>query len=293
MKVLITGSNGQLARDLIDNSPENFDIHPMTRSELDITDAKKVNNVIDRVKPDIVINTAAYTAVDECEINKDTAWEVNCTGTGNLVSAIINSDTKLVHYSTDYVFGGSANRPYRVDDETRPLSVYGKSKLAGEKLIREKLNKENAIIIRSGWIYSAHSTNFFKKIMQLMKSRPAISVINDQTGTPTWSKSLALASWKLIAKGNDRIIYHYSDGGYCTWYDFAVQIYKELVNRKIINHKVDITPVSSKEFNALAQRPHYSVLDSQLLQDEIEYIPDSWEVSLNKMLDLYPELASS
>ncbi len=285
MKVLITGANGQVARDLIATAPPGMDIQAFSKSDLDITNAENLISIVSSSRPDIFINTAAYTAVDDCESNIDTAWAVNCDSLNNIVSAVNQTGARLLQYSTDYIFDGTSNIPYKPDDNPNPLSVYGNSKLAGEKIIKQKL-KTGGLIIRTGWIYSAHGNNFVNTMLRLLESRDSINVVNDQVGTPTWSRSLAQASWQLLARNNGITTYHYSDSGSCNWYEFARVIKSYALGGKILSKAAEICPTTSEKYNAPAKRPKYSVLDCHETWNTLGYIPDDWKVALSKMIDL-------
>ena len=253
MKILITGSNGMLGHDLINALKERHDLIPTTSKTLDITDKKQTIDYIRDKKPDIVINSAAYTDVDGCEENQDLAYSVNGEGVRNLALACRDIDCPLVHISTDYVFDGSATEPIREDGEIGPISVYGKSKLEGEEAIQEILDKY--FIIRTAWLYGINGRNFPKTMLELAENHPEITVVYDEVGTPTYTPDLAEGISQLIETYYYGI-YHLTNSGSCSWCEFARYIFE------IAGKDVKVIPVTASEFARPAPRPSYSVLDN-------------------------------
>ena len=253
MKILITGSNGMLGHDLINALKERHDLIPTTSKTLDITDKKQTIDFIRDKKPDIVINSAAYTDVDGCEENQDLAYSVNGDGVRNLALACRDIDCPLVHISTDYVFDGSATEPIREDGEIGPISVYGKSKLEGEEAIQEILDKY--FIIRTAWLYGINGRNFPKTMLELAENHPEITVVYDEVGTPTYTPDLAEGISRLI-ETDYYGIYHLTNSGSCSWCEFARYIFE------IAGRDVKVIPVTASEFARPAPRPSYSVLDN-------------------------------
>ena len=253
MKILITGSNGMLGHDLINALKERHDLIPTTSKTLDITDKKQTIDYIRDKKPDIVINSAAYTDVDGCEENRELAYSVNGEGVRNLALACRDIDCPLVHISTDYVFDGSATEPIREDGEIGPLSVYGKSKLEGEEAIQEILDKY--FIIRTAWLYGINGRNFPKTMLELAENHPEITVVYDEVGTPTYTPDLAEGISRLI-ETDYYGIYHLTNSGSCSWCEFAKYIFE------IAGRDVKVIPVTASEFARPAPRPSYSVLDN-------------------------------
>ena len=253
MKILITGSNGMLGHDLINALKERHDLIPTTSKTLDITDKKQTIDYIRDNKPDIVINSAAYTDVDGCEENRELAYSVNGEGVRNLALACRDIDCPLVHISTDYVFDGSATEPIREDGEIGPISVYGKSKLEGEKAIQEILDKY--FIIRTAWLYGINGRNFPKTMLELAENHPEITVVYDEVGTPTYTPDLAEGISRLI-ETDYYGIYHLTNSGSCSWCEFARYIFE------IAGRDVKVIPVTASEFARPAPRPSYSVLDN-------------------------------
>lgn len=253
MKILITGSNGMLGHDLINVLQEKHDLIPTTSKTLDITDKRQTIDYICDKKPDIVINSAAYTDVDGCEENEDLARSVNGEGVRNLALACREIDCPLVHISTDYVFDGSATEPIREDGDIGPISVYGKSKLEGEEAIQEILEKY--FIIRTAWLYGTNGRNFPRTMLELAESHPEITVVYDEVGTPTYTPDLAEGISQLI-ETDYYGIYHLTNSGSCSWCEFARYIFE------IAGKDVKVIPVTASEFARPAPRPSYSVLDN-------------------------------
>jgi dTDP-4-dehydrorhamnose reductase len=242
-----------LGHDLINALKERHDLIPTTSKTLDITDKKQTIDYIRDKKPDIVINSAAYTDVDGCEENRELAYSVNGEGVRNLALACRDIDCPLVHISTDYVFDGSATEPIREDGEIGPISVYGKSKLEGEEAIQEILDKY--FIIRTAWLYGINGRNFPKTMLELAENHPEITVVYDEVGTPTYTPDLAEGISQLI-ETDYYGIYHLTNSGSCSWCEFARYIFE------IAGKDVKVIPVTASEFARPAPRPSYSVLDN-------------------------------
>ena len=253
MKILITGSNGMLGHDLTD-ALENHELILTTSKTLDITDKDHTIDFICDVKPDIVINSAAYTDVDGCEENPDLAYAVNGEGVRNLALACKEVDCPLVHISTDYVFDGSATEPIAEDGEIGPISVYGKSKLEGEKAIQEILDEY--FIVRTAWLYGVNGRNFPRTMLELAENHSEITVVYDEVGTPTYTPDLAYGISELI-KTDYYGIYHLTNSGSCSWCEFARYIFE------VAGKDVNVIPVTASEFARPAPRPSYSVLENR------------------------------
>ncbi len=254
MKILIIGSNGMLGHDLVDVLDENHDLILTTSKILDITDKQKTIDFIVDNKPDIVINSAAYTDVDGCEENQDLAFSVNGEGVRNLALGCSEVDCPLVHVSTDYVFNGENTRPWVEDDEIGPISVYGKSKLKGEEAILEILDK--FFIIRTAWLYGYNGKNFPKTMLELAENHSEITVVYDEVGSPTYTPDLAEAISKLI-ETDYYGIYHITNSESCSWCEFAKYIFE------VAGKDVKVIPVTASEFARAAPRPSYSVLENK------------------------------
>ena len=254
MKILITGSNGMLGHDLSEALSDNHELLLTTSKTLDITDERQVMDAICNEKPDIVINSAAYTNVDGCEENPDLAYDVNGKGVENLALACRKIDCALVHISTDYVFDGSATQPIPEDGEIGPISVYGKSKLKGEEAILEILDKY--FIVRTAWLYGINGGNFPKTMLELAKDHSELTVVYDEVGTPTYTSDLADAIAELI-ETDYYGIYHLTNSGSCSWCEFSRYIFE------IAGVDVKVIPVTAAEFARPAPRPSYSVLENR------------------------------
>lgn len=254
MKILITGSNGMLGHDLQKVLESKHELVLTTSKTLDITDKQHTIDFICEVNPDVVINSAAYTDVDGCETNQDTAYAVNGEGVRNLALACKEVDCPLVHVSTDYVFDGTAREPIKEDGEIGPISVYGKSKLKGEKAILEILDKY--FIVRTAWLYGINGKNFPKTMLELSKNHDEITVVYDEVGTPTYTPDLAYGISQLI-ETDFYGIYHLTNSGSCSWCEFARYIFE------VADADVKVVPVTASEFARPAPRPSYSVLDNK------------------------------
>lgn len=257
MKILITGANGMLAK-AVKNELKNEELICTDVTELDITNLEMVKDAVNNIKPDYIINCAAYTAVDKAEEQEELAYKINAIGPKNLAIAAKQNDAILVHISTDYVFGGDkpVEQDYSEDDEKKPQAVYGTTKLVGEKFIEE--NCSNYYIFRTAWLYG-EGNNFVRTMINLAKDRDEVSVVNDQHGSPTYAVDLASMVHQAIEKKIPFGVYNATNIGYTTWYDFTKKIY-ELKN---INCKVN--PVTSEEFVRPAKRP----LNSQMSKDKL------------------------
>ncbi|WP_405224961.1 dTDP-4-dehydrorhamnose reductase [Dokdonia sp. Asnod1-B02] len=280
-KIVVTGALGQLGMALLEQSKYHKDFYYvfLSRKDFDITSRDNISSVFDTHQPDVVINTAAYTAVDAAEDDKDQAFLINETAVGYLAEECKKRDCALIHVSTDYVFDGNKSTAYVESDKPNPQTVYGASKLGGELLI-EASNITKYAIIRTSWVYSVYGHNFVKTMLRLGQERNQLSVVNDQLGCPTWANDLADAIL-TVARGlkeDNSGVYHFSNKGSITWYDFAKAIFK--------NSQIDvlITPVTSDLFPTKAKRPENSVLDTYKIEKQFQvYIPE-WGSSLQKML---------
>lgn len=257
MKVLITGAEGQLGRALALSAPSNWTIAGLSRKQLDITDANAVSIVINNLQPELIINAAAYTAVDRAEQEPDLAQRINADAVAYLATAVQGTGGRLVHISTDFVFDGMGSRPYRPDDEPAPLSAYGRSKLEGERIA---LRYPGNLIIRTAWVYGVLGVNFVKTMLRLMREEDQLRVVADQIGTPTYVNALARTTWDL-ARADAEGIFHVTDAGVASWYDFAVAIQAEALHAGLLERAIPITPIASSDYPTPARRPFYGVLD--------------------------------
>ena len=278
--ILVTGANGQLGKEFraIALHQPGFEFAFVTKEELPIHEFEKVREYFAAHKPAFCINCAAYTAVDKAESEKDMAYLVNAESVSVLAEVSKQYGTSFVHVSTDYVFKGDSPQPYREDAETGPISVYGSSKLKGESLSLEK--NPDSIIIRTAWVYSEFGNNFVKTMIRLMKERKELNVVNDQIGAPTYAADLAKAIMTIIKSNKWQPgIYHYSDSGKISWYDFAVAI------KELTGSECKLNPIPTSQYPTPAKRPAFSLLDTSKIRNAYGInIPD-WKTSLTKCLD--------
>lgn len=272
---------GQLGFELKRTAPANIVLFAPTEADLDITSRDSVFACIEKEKPAVIINCAAYTAVDKAESEIEKAYAVNQTGPRYLAEAARQHNALLAHISTDFIFDGSQGRPYGIADRPNPLSVYGKSKLAGEN---EVMNSgAEALVVRTAWLYSAHGNNFVKTMLRLMKEREGIGVVTDQIGTPTWANSLARVIWQLLDH-NVCGLFHWSDAGVASWYDFAVAIQEEAHALGLLQKQIPIKAIATADYPLPATRPGFSVLDKTATCRSIGRQPDHWRANLRQML---------
>ncbi|WP_138380602.1 dTDP-4-dehydrorhamnose reductase [Luteithermobacter gelatinilyticus] len=283
MKVMITGARGQLGRELADTAPQNIDIKSCARQDLDITDSKSVVQWVKDFCPDVIINAAAYTAVDKAEKEKEQAFAINQDGVRNLAVAANIIGAKLLHISTDFVFNGQRSEPYTVEALPDPLNVYGASKLAGENILREVMPGRH-VIVRTSWVYSSYGHNFVKTMLRLMKEREKLSVVADQIGGPTWAKGLARFLWEIAKRNNFSGTLHWSDAGVASWYDFAIAIFEEAKTKNMLTRDILISPVPSTAYPTPAKRPNFSVLDKMLSWEIFDVKAVHWRENLRLML---------
>lgn len=288
IKILITGAEGQLGRSLKKNiDPQIGDFLFVSRSEFDLCDTNSIRSVLSSYKPEYIINCAAYTAVDKAEEDRAKAFEVNHQGVINLIQESESINSKIIHISTDYVFNGNASIPYKENDTIDPRSVYGLSKAAGEKALQE-LASSRSIIIRTSWLYSEFGHNFLKTILRLATEKEAISVVDDQFGTPTYAGDLANAVLLLIEKEiafeQETMILHFSNSGQCNWFEFA----KEIVRISALD--CTVSPIPSTAFKTLAKRPQFSVLDSAKIQSLLDFEIRNWKEALKECMTSFKQI---
>ena len=279
---LVTGAGGQLGRELVLTAPAGTDCAALDRQGLDIGDAAAIGRALDAHEPQVVINAAAYTAVDRAEAEADAAEAINGTAPGLLAAACAERGVRLLHVSTDFVFDGRASSPYAPEAEAAPLGAYGRSKLAGEAAVRAAL--PDAIVLRTGWVYSRHGGNFVKTMLRLMGEREELTVVADQVGTPTWARGLALALWSFAERPALAGTYHFSDAGVASWYDFAVAIGEEALALGLLPRLPRILPVPTAAYPTPARRPAYSVLDKGATWRDLAIDGVHWRRQLRLML---------
>jgi dTDP-4-dehydrorhamnose reductase len=280
MKILVTGSKGQLGKSLLARQPDDVTIVGVDRDEVDIAEADEVAALVKHEKPDLIVNAAAYTAVDRAESEEHDARRVNVFGARNLAA----TGVRLIHVSTDFVFDGEAREPYEPEHDTNPLSVYGRSKRDGEIAVRELL-PEDSIILRTAWLYSEYGGNFVETMLRLMRSRDEIRVVNDQVGSPTWARSLADVILAIAASAWRPGTYHWTDGGQCSWYDFACAIHNEALHLGSLEKAIAIRAIPSTEYPVPAARPSYSVLDCSSTIADFDVAQTPWRDNLRNMLE--------
>jgi len=283
MKIVIAGAGGQVGRVLLSSVPDGVRAVGLTRAELDIGDRSAASAIIRSHRPDLIICAGAHTAVDRAESEPDRAALVNTEGPRNLALAAAEVGARLLHISTDFVFDGRASTAYRPDSETHPLSVYGRTKLAGEQEI-QKLLPDNAVIVRTSWVYSAEGNNFLRTMLRVMSTKGHVRVVADQIGTPTAATSLAHALWAIAARPDLKGVYHWTDAGVASWYDFAVAIAEEATALSLLAGDVRVDPIVTDEYPTAARRPAFSVLDSRTLREALALTPRHWRSHLRDVL---------
>jgi dTDP-4-dehydrorhamnose reductase len=279
-KILVTGSNGQLGKEIKNAAASypQFEFLFLAKEDLPIHHSDKARDVFNRYQPQYVINCAAYTAVDKAEQEKELAFEVNGKAAGLLAALCQEKNARLIHISTDYVFDGRSTVPYREDDPPNPQSVYGASKLEGERLVLK--NNPGTIIIRTSWVYSAFGKNFVKTMLRLLQEKEEISVVNDQLGSPTYAADLAAVILFIIASQQwQEGIYHFSNAGVISWYDFAGYI------KELTGSTCKINPVPTSQYPTAAKRPAYSVLDTTRIRQVYAIRLKEWQDSVAECVE--------
>jgi dTDP-4-dehydrorhamnose reductase len=284
MKILITGSHGQLGSDCAGLLSHRHDVFAPDEKDLDIVNLDTVLYIVSGFSPDILLNCAAFTNVDACETEREQAWRVNVDGPENLAVAAKEYGVKLIHVSTDYVFNGKKKvpEPYVEDDETAPLSYYGSTKLESEHAVQRE--NDNHIIIRTSWVYGMNGHNFLKTMLRLAltNSKQEIKVVNDQFGSPTWAYSLAQQIEKLM-EDDRRGIYHASAEGYCTWFELASYFLEKM------GVENPVVPCMTKDYPTPAVRPMNSILENRRLKNEEISVLPFWRDGLDKFVDKFRE----
>ena len=279
-RIVVTGKNGQLASELREalTNNESFECHFLGRNEIPLEQVHILQDILAMYQPDIIIHTAAYTAVDQAEDEREKANTINHLATEQIAEYCTVHKAQMVYISTDYVFDGTLNQPVNEKTETNPINVYGQTKYLGEKAVRHFA--PNSVIIRTSWVYSIFGNNFVKTMLKLMDEKTELQVVADQSGLPTYAKDLADCIVQIVAAEEWHPgVYHFANTGEgITWYDFACAI------RDLAKKNVDVKAVSSDEFVRKAKRPQYSVLDSSKIQNTFEWHVPNWKESLEKML---------
>lgn len=260
MKILVTGAKGMLGTDLIKVLEDKFDVVGVDVDDFDITDRTRVIESLAKINPDLVVHSAAYTNVDDCEEHRELAYRVNGDGAGYIAEACREVKAKMVFISTDFVFNGQKKAPYLETDQPAPLGVYGKSKLEGEKKVQQLL--DNYLIVRTAWLFGKNGHNFVKTIIKATEEREILRVVDDQVGSPTYTLDLAKAIRILIEK-DLKGIFNVTNSGFCSWYEFACEIIKIAEIKK-----VKVITITSKELNRPAERPSFSILDKAKFEQQ-------------------------
>lgn len=287
MKILVTGANGQLGYALQKSSHIFADccaleLVTLARAELDLSQVGRIESVLNDFLPDIIINAAAYTAVDKAETETELAQIINADAVKQIAIWCQKHRKILIHVSTDFVFDGKKSSPYDIADETNPLCIYGKTKQQGEAFALSEC--ENAYVVRTGWVYGEHGANFVKTILRLASERESLGIVADQIGTPTYALHLAQMIWQLLLQKPQQKLWHFSDAGAASWYDFAVAIVNEAEVIGLLNRKPIIKPITTLDYPTPAHRPAFSVLDKQNTWRDLNITPVHWQAALIKML---------
>lgn len=276
MKVLITGASGQLGRALVRQAPHGARLLAPLRGELDIARPESVPRML-AMAPEVIVNAAAYTAVDKAESEPEAAYAVNATGAEHVARAARELGCRLVHLSTDFVFDGKQGRPYAAESEPNPLNAYGASKLAGEQAVRSC--KPDALVLRTAWLYAETGANFVHSMLRLMRTREALHVVDDQIGTPTAVTGLAGCIWRAIEVRLSGL-HHWTDAGVASWYDFAVAIQQTALPLGLLDRCAAVLPVPSTAYPTPARRPPFSVLDKTATWHALGLTAPHWRIAL-------------
>jgi dTDP-4-dehydrorhamnose reductase len=281
-RALVLGAGGQLGCALVEAAPAHISVTGLTRAECDIANREAVSGCLNQLDPQVVINAAAYTAVDDAEDNPELAFATNADGPGYVAAACARAGVRLLHVSTDFVFDGGADSPYPTDATPVPLGVYGDSKLHGED--RVQASGADHAILRTSWVYAATGRNFVLTMLRLMQERPVVRVVNDQIGAPTMAAGLAGICWSLALHGEAHGIFHWSDAGEITWYDFACGIRDDALSLGLLTEPVTVEPITTAAFPTKAKRPPYSVLDARDTAAALGVAQRPWREALRDML---------
>jgi dTDP-4-dehydrorhamnose reductase len=279
MRVLITGANGQLGGALQRLAPAWAEINAIDVDDCDLTDVPMLRARLTVEAPDLILNAAAYTAVDKAEGDENLARAINADAVAAMVEAMAETGGKVVHVSTDYVFDGTASSPYVPDAPRNPQSAYGRTKAEGEDHLRPV-----DVLVRTAWVYEAGGANFVRTMIRLMKERDELGVVSDQIGAPTWATGLARTIWGLVEKQASGT-FHHSDAGVASWYDFAVAIGEEALARRLIARIPRIRPITTADYPTPANRPAFSLLDCRATREALGEEPVHWRTNLRLMLD--------
>ena len=284
MNVLITGASGQVGGALRALAPRNATVRALSHHELDISDAIAVRQAVEQFRPAVIINAGAYTAVDLAESHPEQAHAVNALGPRHLaLAAAALNGCRLLHVSTDYVFDGASATPYTIADAPHPLSVYGRTKLLGEQHLLE-LMPLRAAIVRTAWVYAPQGKNFVLTMLRLMRERGAVRVVADQRGCPTAARSVATVLWRLAELPESHGVFHWTDAGIISWYDFAVAIAEEALAQQLLPKPPQITPITTAEYPTAAPRPRCSALNYEATAEQLALQAVPWRLNLRAVI---------
>jgi len=284
MRVAVLGAGGQLGAALVRSAPAEVMLSAHTHATLDIGDEALLHRLLLPFAPQLIINAAGYTQVDAAESDEAAAFRANAVGAGLLAALARDVGARLIHVSTDFVFDGNDPSPYEVDSEPRPLGAYGRSKFAGERAVLDAL-RDHSVVLRTAWLYAATGRNFVNTMLRLMATRESIGVVMDQVGSPTWATSLAAAIWAMARNPEIRGVQHWCDAGVASWYDFAVAIQEEALNRRLLDRCIPVRAIRTVDYPTPARRPRYSVLDTRHTAGLLGFSPRHWRDNLRKSLD--------
>lgn len=284
ISIVLTGANGQLGQTLQRTLAQhgNVQLHALSRQELDIANESALDACLNRLQPDVIINAAAYTAVDAAETDDVAARAANAAGPKTLARWVARHQAYLLHISTDFVFSGRNHRPYTPDDQTDPLSIYGRTKLEGELHVRY-LAPENSLVLRTSWVYSEFGRNFVKTMLRLMAEKDQLNVVADQIGTPSSTWGLARCIDSCLQKRPTGIL-HWSDAGVASWYDFAVAIQDEALAAGLLQKRIPVHAIATSDYPTPARRPAFSVLDKSATVASLELEPQHWRHELIQVI---------
>lgn len=292
-RLLLTGGNGQLGSTFkqhwaAGNLAQRFELASTDQDELDLTVEQEVHAYLDHLQPGVIVNGAAYTAVDQAETDRDLAYAVNAQAVSYLASWCAEHGRLLVQLSTDFVFDGTTTEPYTTNAPTNPLSVYGSSKLAGEMQVQSLLG-ERGIIVRTSWLYSEYGNNFVKTMLRLMREKEELGIVGDQIGSPTSTHSLTRFLYALLSSENYPTVCHWTDGGSMSWYDFAVAIQEAGIASGLLDRKISLQKLTTAEYPTAAARPSYSVLDCSSSMAAAKMPSTHWRAELNSVVKAISE----
>ncbi len=284
VKALITGAGGQVGRALLKSVPSYVEVSAVTREQLDIRDADAVRRMVEAVHPHILINAAAYTAVDKAESEPEVAAQINTTAPCHLAEAALRiPGCRVIHISTDYVFDGRSATPYKTGDAPNPLNVYGRTKLEGERGVLAALGAR-AVVLRTAWVYAAQGRNFLLTMLRLMRERGFVRVVADQHGSPTTAASIARAIWRIVDLPHVQGVLHWTNMGVASWYDFARAIAEDATAAGLLAQPIQVTPITTADYPTPARRPANSVLDTAESAEILGLTPAPWRAGLRATL---------